>query len=124
MIDQPPAEVENYILNAPETCRDKLRELRKLLREAAPEASEMLKWGKPVFMTDTILFAYSGHAKHISFIPTGPALEPFLTELSDYVVKKDSVQFPINQPLPVALIKRIASFRVTDVRKNDAKWRY
>ncbi|MCP9770601.1 DUF1801 domain-containing protein [Lacihabitans sp. LS3-19] len=119
-----PKTVDEYFINAPEEAKGKLEELRSLLKNVVPDASEVLKWGKPVFESKTILFAYSAHKSHLSFIPTGPALEPFLNELNDYVVNKDSVQFRYDKPLPINLIKKIAEFRKWDVEDRGAKWKY
>ncbi len=119
-----PKTVDEYIELAPEMAQEKLIEMRSILRNVAPTATEVLKWGKPVFESKTILFAYSAHKCHVSFIPTGPALKPFEKELSGYTVKKDSVQFSYDQPLPKALIQKIAKYRTQDVEERDAKWKY
>jgi len=119
-----PKTVDEYIELAPEMAQEKLIEMRSILRNVAPTATEVLKWGKPVFESNTILFAYSAHKFHLSFIPTGPALKPFEKELSGYTVRKDSIQFSYDQPLPKALIQKIAKYRTQDVEARDAKWKY
>jgi uncharacterized protein YdhG (YjbR/CyaY superfamily) len=119
-----PKTVEEYILNAPKMGQEKLHELYSLLKKIAPNATETLKWGKPVFESSTILFAFSVHKAHLSFIPTGPALKPFEKELLGYKVNKDSVQFPYHKPMPFDLIKKIAEYRVQDVEQRGAKWKY
>lgn len=116
--------VEEYIKGAPEAAQKKLNELRSILRDVSPRATETLKWGKPVFEFKTILYAYAAHKSHLSFIPTGPSLKPFEKELSGYTVKKDSIQFTYDKPLPIQLIRKIAEYRVRDVEENDAKWKY
>jgi uncharacterized protein YdhG (YjbR/CyaY superfamily) len=119
-----PNSVEEYISTAPENAQEKLREIRSILKEVAPNASEMLKWGSPVFIEKRILFAYTAHKSHLNFMPTHPAMEPFKNELAEYITGKDTIQFPYNKPLPKALIRKIAAFRTMDVRENDAKWMY
>ncbi len=119
-----PTNVEEYIELLPENARVKFKELRSILKSIAPEAKESLKWGKPVFESESILFAYSAHKSHLSFIPTGPALEPFVKELTGYPVKKDSVQFLYERPLPVELIRKIAKYRKEQAEEMGAKWRY
>ncbi|MFH6601988.1 iron chaperone [Maribacter algicola] len=89
-----------------------------------PEAKEGLKWGKPVFASETILFAYAAHNAHLSFIPTGPAMQPFEKELGSYTTKQDSVQFQYDRPLPENLIRKIAEYRKKDVEERGAKWKY
>ena len=119
-----PTTVEEYIDAAPEQAQEKLRELRKLLKEVAPQAEEKLKWGSPVFEEKRILFAYTAFKTHLNFMPTGPALEPFESELAEYETGKDTIQLPYDKPLPGALIRKIAAFRAKDVRENDARWMY
>lgn len=119
-----PTSVEEYIEQLPEISQSKIKELRSILKSVAPEAKEGLKWGKPVFESVTILFAYSAHKFHLTFIPTGPSLKPFEKELSDYSTNKDSVQFQFNKPLPENLIRKIAEYRKKDAEQNGAKWKY
>jgi uncharacterized protein YdhG (YjbR/CyaY superfamily) len=57
-------------------------------------------------------------------MPTGPAMEPFQEELTKYKTGKDTIQFPYDKPLPKELIKKIATYRMRDVKDNDAKWMY
>lgn len=119
-----PETVEEYIEQLPELARAKFGELRSILKSVAPEAKEGLKWGKPVFESDAILFAYSAHNAHLSFFPTGPALKPFEKELSAFSTKKDSVQFFYKDPLPEQIIRKIAEYRKEDVEEREAKWFY
>jgi uncharacterized protein YdhG (YjbR/CyaY superfamily) len=119
-----PTNVDEYINTAPENAKEKLREIRSILKSVAPNATELLKWGMPVFMEKRILFSYSAYKTHLNFMPTGPAMEPFKEELSKFKTGKDTIQFPYNEPLPKALIHKIATYRITDVRVNDAKWMY
>ena len=119
-----PANVDDYISAAPEIALKKLQEIRSILKKVAPNATELLKWGHPVFMENRILFSYSAHKSHINFMPTGPALKPFLKELSEYNTGKDTIQISYNQSLPTKLIQKIAEYRLKDVRENDAKWMY
>ncbi len=120
-----PETVTGYIDQASGTVRDRLIRMRDILQSVAPEAELTLKWGKPVLMmTGRILFAFAAAKKHITFTPTGPALNPFAEELKEFVVTKDSIQFSNTKPLPEDLIIRIAALRVKEVTENNAKWRY
>lgn len=119
-----PTSVEEYIERLPEIAQLKIKELRSILKSVVPEAKEELKWGKPVFESKSILFAYSAHKSHLSFIPTGPALKPFEKELTEFVTKKDSVQFSFDNPIPEILIRKIAEYRKKEVEENGAKWYY
>lgn len=119
-----PTTVTEYIEAAPQEAQAKLREIRAVLKKVAPNATETLKWGSPVFEEGRILFSYSAHKSHLNFSPTGPAMEPFKEELAKYNTGKDTIQFPYDKPLPKALIQKIARFRLKQVRENDARWMY
>jgi uncharacterized protein YdhG (YjbR/CyaY superfamily) len=119
-----PTTVDEYIDAVPKEAQEKLRELRAILKEIAPDATETLKWGQPVFEEERILFSYAAYKSHLNFVPTGPAMEPFKEELTEYKTGKDSIQFPYDKPLPKKLIRKIAASRAGDVRENDARWMY
>jgi uncharacterized protein YdhG (YjbR/CyaY superfamily) len=114
--------VAEYISTAPKEARGKLRELRAILKKVAPKATEALKWGSPVFEEKRILFAYAAFKTHINFMPTPSAMKPFETELAKFKTGKGSVQFPYDKPLPTSLIRKIAAFRVRELKEKDAKW--
>ncbi len=122
MAEVKPTTVEEYITAAPAAGRERLRELRALLKSVVPDARECLKWRQPVFEQETILFAYAAHKAHLNFIPTGPALEPFREELAGFKTGKGSVQLPYDSPLPIELIRKIAVYRKEDVEERGAKW--
>lgn len=114
--------VEEYYAAAPPVAQEKLHEIRALLKEVAPDAKELIKWGSPVFEEKRILFAISAFKSHFNFMPTRSTLEHFKTELANYKTGTDTIQFPYDQPLPKELIRKIAKFRAKDVRENDARW--
>jgi uncharacterized protein YdhG (YjbR/CyaY superfamily) len=119
-----PTTVIQYIAAAPKEARPRLRELRAILKKVAPGAKETLKWGSPVYEEGRILFSYAAHKSHINFMPTGPALVPFKKELAGYQTGKDTIQLPYDKPLPKALIRRIAAYRLKQVRDRGARWMY
>ena len=119
-----PTTVDEYIAGAPKQAQTKLREIRAILKKVAPNATEALKWGSPVFEEERILFAYTAYKSHLNFMPTHPALEPFKKELAEYKTGKDTIQFPYDEPLPKALIRKIAAYRAKQVREEDALWRH
>lgn len=101
-----------------------LHELRAILKKVAPQATEVLKWGVPVFEDRRILFSYAAYKSHLNFMPTNPAMKPFKKDLSAFKTGKDTIQFPYGQPLPKALIRRIAAYRIKQVKNHDARWMY
>ena len=117
-----PKTMDEYIVAAPREAQTKLRELRRILRAVAPKSKEALKWGNPVFEEKRILFAFAAFKSHLNFMPTPSAMEPFRKELSKYTAGKGSIQFPYDQPLPKVLIRKIAGYRVKEVREKDARW--
>lgn len=119
-----PTTVAEYISAAPKEAQKMLRELRAILKKVAPKATEAIKWSSPVLEEKRILFAYTAHKSHLNFMPTGPSLKPFTKELAKYTTGKDTIQFPYDKPLPKALIRKIALFRIKEVKANDAKWMY
>lgn len=119
-----PTNIDEYINAAPEAAKEKLHQIRAILKDVAPLAKEEIKWGYPVFVEKRILFSFSAFKTHLNFMPTQPSLEPFRHELADYKSGKDTIQFPYNKPLPEDLIRRIAAYRANDVRDNDARWMY
>ena len=124
MAKRKPGNVDEYIEGAPREAQGRLRELRTLLRKVAPTATETLKWGSPVFEEGRILFSYTAHKAHINFMPTGPAMKPFMAELSAFRTGKDTIQLPYDKPLPKALLRKIAAYRVKQVREHGARWMY
>jgi len=117
-----PTTISEYIDSAPREAQDMLHEIHAILKKVAPNANETLKWGSPVFVEKRILFSFSAFKSHLNFMPTHSALEPFKEELAEYNTGKDTVQFPYNKPLPGKLIRKIATYRIKEVRENNALW--
>ena len=117
-----PKTVAAYIAAAPKEARPKLRELRAILKQVAPKARQTLKWGAPVFEEHRILFAYAAFKTHLNFMPTPSTVKAFRSELEGFKTGKGSIQFPYEKSLPKSLIKKIAAFRVKELRENDVKW--
>ena len=118
-----PTTVAEYIADAPKEARKKLREMRACIRRAAPGAREELKWRLPAYSYRRILVMFGGFKHHIGFYPTPAVLRAFAKELAKFTQAKGSVQFPLDQPLPVALIRRMVAFRVRLSVAADGKWR-
>lgn len=119
-----PVEIAAYIEAAPAAGRAHLRRLHALLREAAPQATETIKWGTPFFVEPRFLFAYSAHKTHCSFAPVAAALEQLRGELQGVEATKGLLRLPYARPLPEALIRRLAelSLRLTRERVDTGFW--
>lgn len=106
--------VDEYIASFPTDVRAKLEALRKVIREAAPEADETISYGMPTFKLHGNLVHFAAYERHIGFYPTPSAMEAFEGELSKYKRSKGAVQFPLDGPLPLALVRRMVEFRVKE----------
>ena len=118
-----PASITEYINAAPKEARKKLREMRACIRAAAPGAEESLKWGMPAFSFRRILVAFAAFKHHIGFYPTPSAVRAFAKDLSKFATAKGSIQFPLEKPLPLPLIRKITAFRVRESIEKDEKWK-
>jgi uncharacterized protein YdhG (YjbR/CyaY superfamily) len=118
-----PRNIAEYISGAPKEAREKLRQMQACIRKAAPRAKESLKWGMPAFSYNRILVTFAVFKNHIGFYPTPSAVNAFAKELSKFTTASASVQFPLDKPLPLALIKKITAFRVRESIEKDGKWR-
>src|SRR5271155_5834964 len=118
-----PRTIDDYTDLAPEAAQRKLHEIRACISKAAPGAEETLKYGMPAFCYKRILVIFGGFKRHIGFYPTGRAMKPFAKELSKFKRKPGTVQFPLDQPLPLALIRKIVAERVRLSIEKDGKWR-
>jgi len=118
-----PKTVTEYIAAAPKEAQKKLRELRKIIRDAAPGAEEGLKWSMPSYSYKRILVCFAGYKNHVGFYPTPSAIKAFAKEIARYKNAAGSVQFPLDEPLPADLIRRMTEFRVRESKEQDVKWR-
>lgn len=110
--------VDEYILQFSPNIQEILKMLRKVIKEAAPDAEEKISWGMPAFTLNGSLVYFAAHKNHIGFYPAPSGIEAFKQELSEYKAAKGSVQFPITKPLPYELISKIVRYRVAENTKN------
>ena len=110
--------IDDYIAQFPPEIRPRLESIRKVIREAAPEASEKISYNMPTFTQKGNLVHFAAHKNHIGFYPAPSGIEAFQGELSEYKSSKGSVQFPNNRPLPLELIRKIVAFRVSENTKK------
>jgi uncharacterized protein YdhG (YjbR/CyaY superfamily) len=118
-----PASVDQYIAAAAPEARGKLREMRALVQGAAPGAVETLKYGMPAFCYARILVIFGAFKRHIGFYPTAAAMKEFAPQLAKYKGARGSVQFPLDQPLPAALIRGLTAARVRQSIEKDGLWK-
>lgn len=114
-------EIDAYIANFPKDVQDILRAIRALVREVAPDAQEKINYGIPTFTLNGNLVHYAGFKTYIGFYPTPSGIEKFKKELSKYEGAKGSVKFPLDQPIPYDLIRKITEFRVKEQQARAKK---
>ena len=124
MLRKRPTTIPEYIRAAPRDGQPHLRRVYAILKSVAPEAEEAIKWGTPFFIEPRFLFAFSAHKAHLSFTPTAAGLESFRKELEQYKTTRNMLQIPYAEPLPEALIRKIAGHRLRAVckRSDDSFW--
>jgi uncharacterized protein YdhG (YjbR/CyaY superfamily) len=115
--------IDEYILSFPRDGQKKLRDIRSLVQKIIPQASEAIKYSMPTFVLNGNLLHFAAFKKHIGLYPTPSAIIKFKKELSKYSTSKGTIQFPIDEPLPINLITKIVKFRVLENlnKKNLAK---
>ncbi len=119
-----PPNIDAYIAHFPEASQQLLEQVRAAIKEAAPHATEVISYAMPAFKQHGVLVYFAAYANHIGFYPTGSGIEQFKDEIAGYKNSKGAVQFPLNKPLPIPLIKKIVEFRLKeDEKKTKAKYK-
>lgn len=107
--------VDEYIERADPKVRDKLREIRKTIKAAAPpEAGEKISYQIPTFTFHGNLIHYAAFKDHLSLYPASAGVRAFKKELADFKTSKGTIWLPLDKPLPLALITKIVKFRVKE----------
>ncbi|HSL45545.1 MAG TPA: DUF1801 domain-containing protein [Anaerolineales bacterium] len=113
--------MDEYINAFPDDVKAILNELRQTIRDAAPDAEETINYQMPTFTLNGNLVHFAAFKNHIGFYPTPTGIEAFREELAPYKGAKGSVQFPIDEPLPLPLIRRIVEYRVKENSERKQK---
>jgi uncharacterized protein YdhG (YjbR/CyaY superfamily) len=108
--------IDEFIANSPEQARKKMKQIRSVIRRAAPKATETIAFGIPTFEFKGHLVHFSGYDAHVGFFPTPSVIRAFKKELKPYKWATGSVEFPLDKPLPVDLITRMVKLRVRESR--------
>jgi uncharacterized protein YdhG (YjbR/CyaY superfamily) len=110
--------MDEYISTFPEGIQQILQEIRETIHKAAPKAEEAISYQIPTFKQNGNLVHFAAWKNHIGFYPTPSGTKEFEKELSKYHRAKGSVQFPLDEPMPLRLITKIVKFRL---KQNEAK---
>jgi len=106
--------IDEYIAGFPEDIQAILQNLRRVIHEAAPEAQETISYRMPAFKKNGILVYFAAFKDHIGFFPTSFGVSAFARELESYDTAKGTIRFPLDEPIPVNLIKKIVKFRAQE----------
>lgn len=106
--------VDEYISSIPTGPKEKLEGLRNAIKQAAPKAEEVISYNIPAFKFHGMVTFYAAYKTHIGFYPTASAISLFKKELEKYELAKGTVRFPLDKPLPLALIKKIVKFKMSE----------
>ena len=114
--------IDEYIAEFPAETQEGLKELRALIRAAAPDATETISYAMPTFdLNGKHLVHFAGFAHHVGLYAMPSGIEAFKDELEPYRNAKGSVQFPLGKPMPWDLIRRIVEYRIGENTRKASK---
>jgi len=113
------ATIDEYISQYPVELRSILEKMRQTIKKAAPDAEEAISYKIPTFKLNGNLVHFAAFKDHIGFFPTSSARKVFPKELSKYKGGKGTVQFPLDEPIPYDLVRKIVKFRVRKTKKES-----
>jgi len=114
-----PKTVDEYLAAVAEPARTTLQKTRAAIRAAAPpEATEGISYGMPVFKFKGVLVWFAAFADHCSLFPTAGVIAAFKNELESFPTSKGTIQFPLDKPLPAALVKKMVKARLAQIESK------
>ena len=116
-----PKTIDEHIAQFPAETQNLLKQVREVIRLVAPDAVEAIAYGIPTYRLHGKLVHFAGYAHHIGFYPGSEAIEVFKEELISYKTSKGTIQFPLNKPIPLDLVRKITEYRVQKSRKPRKK---
>ena len=114
--------IDEYIGTFPKSVQAILEKLRQTIRQAAPGAEEVISYQIPAFKRHGYLVYFAGWKQHVSLYPVPKGDKAFKKEVSSYQTGKGTLQFPLDQPLPLGLIQKLVKYRLKEnLKKENAK---
>lgn len=113
-----PVTIDDYIAQCPKEVQPIMQEIRRVIKEVAPQAEERISYMMPAFYWKGYLVYFAPHKDYIGFYPTGSGIEAFKDEVSGYKGTKGAVHFPLNQPMPFELIRKMVRFKMQENEKR------
>jgi uncharacterized protein YdhG (YjbR/CyaY superfamily) len=115
-----PDSIDDYIASAVPEVRDILRDIRATIRAAAPDAAEVISYGIPAFKGHGVLVFFAAYKRHIGLYPPVQGDDALVKAVAKYAGPKGNLQFPLDSPIPHALIARIVKHRVKQDKAHAA----
>ena len=115
-----PANTDAYLAAVPKDARDALEKLRKIIRAAAPKATETISYQIPTYKYHGMLVSFAAFKDHCSFFPGAAVIKAYQSKLKPYSTSKGTICFPADKPLPAALVKKLVKARM---KENEARVR-
>ncbi|PKO02394.1 MAG: hypothetical protein CVU43_08170 [Chloroflexi bacterium HGW-Chloroflexi-5] len=112
------ASIDQYISEAPQEVQERLNHLRAVIKSEVPDAEERIAYAMPTFSQNGNLVHFAYFKNHIGFFPAPSGIENFKDELAKYKTSKGTVQFPLDEDIPMDLVREIVRFRL---KENLAK---
>jgi len=117
-----PKSVDDYLAGVPEPARSTLQRVRAAIRSAVPaEATEAISYGMPAFKYKGTLVWFAAFTNHCSLFPTASVIKAFKNELKGYETTKGTIHFPVDKPLPAALVKKMVKARITEKARKKQR---
>jgi uncharacterized protein YdhG (YjbR/CyaY superfamily) len=113
--------VDDYLAALPEEARATLEKLRKVIKAAAPNATEGISYQMPMYKQHGMLVGFAAFKNHCSFFPGAKALVDHKDELKAYGTSKGTIRFPIGKPLPATLVKKLVKERIAENENRAAE---
>jgi uncharacterized protein YdhG (YjbR/CyaY superfamily) len=107
-------DINAFIAEFPEEVQAILQKVRETIQQAAPDATEAIKYGMPTFVLNGNLVHFAAYKKHIGFYPAPTGIDAFIDDLAQFRTGKGTIQFPIDKPIPYDLITKVVKFRVVE----------
>lgn len=112
-----PQTVDDYLATIPEDARTTLEKVRKTIKAAAPQATEVISYQMPMYKQHGMLMGFAAFKNHCSLFPGSKAIEIHKNELKAYETSKGTIRFPVDKPLPATLVKKLVK---TCIAENQA----
>jgi uncharacterized protein YdhG (YjbR/CyaY superfamily) len=112
--------VDQYIASFPKETQKLLKDIRKIIKKAAPKAEEVISYGMPGYKLNGSLVWFAGNKNHIGFYPTNGPIKIFKQDLVKYKTSKGAIQFPLDKPIPASLVTKIVKLRIRENNEKEA----